>query len=51
MTLLLTLTPVAAASRLGLGIGGALALLAGLVSLLRTTDHPPATDKAVLTAS
>lgn len=41
MTLLLALAPIGAAPRLGLGIGGALALLAGLVSLLRTRSHPP----------
>ena len=42
MTLLFTLAPFGTAPRLGLGIGGALALLAGLVSLLRARDCPPA---------
>ena len=46
MTLLFTLTPGGAAPRLGLGIGGALALVAGLVSLLRAGDRPPATGDA-----
>ena len=47
MTLLFTLTPIGTAPRLGLGIGGALALLAGLVSLSRAKDHPRATSKSV----
>lgn len=51
MTLLLALTPVEAASRLGLGIGGALALLAGLVSLLRANDPRPVTGAAAQEAS
>ena len=50
MTLLFTLVPVGAAARLGLGIGGALALLAGLVSLFRIRDQPPATDDALTVA-
>lgn len=50
MTLLFTLAPFGTAPRLGLGIGGALALLAGLVSLLRTGDRPPATGDALLMA-
>jgi len=50
MTLLFTLTSMGTAPRLGLGIGGALALLAGLVSLSRARDHPRATGKSVLTA-
>jgi DHA2 family multidrug resistance protein-like MFS transporter len=51
MTLLFTLAPGGAAARLGLGIGGTLALVAGLVSLLRARDHPPATGDAVPMAS
>lgn len=51
MTLLLALTPVGAASRLGLGIGGALALLAGLVSLLRGEDSRPVAVAAAQEAS
>lgn len=47
MTLLFTLAPVGAAPRLGLGIGGAFALLAGLVSLLRGRDYPPASGDAL----
>lgn len=50
MTLLFTLAPFGTAPRLGLGIGGALALLAGFVSLLRAKDHPPATGHALLMA-
>jgi DHA2 family multidrug resistance protein-like MFS transporter len=50
MTLLFTRTSMGTAPRLGLGIGGALALLAGLVSLSRARDHPRATGKSVLTA-
>lgn len=50
MTLLFTLTPIGTAPRLGLGIGGALALLAGLVSLSRARDHPHATVKSAFTA-
>ena len=42
MTLLFTLAPPGTAPRLGLAIGGALALLAGLVSLLRIRDAPSA---------
>lgn len=43
MTLLFTLAPFETAPRLGLAIGGALALLAGLVSLLRAADGLSAT--------
>ncbi len=43
MTLLFTMAPFGTAPRLGLAIGGALALLAGLVSLLRIGDGPSAT--------
>lgn len=50
MTLLFTLTPGGAAPQLGLGIGAALALLAGLVSLSRTRDGDRAAGPAVLTA-
>jgi DHA2 family multidrug resistance protein-like MFS transporter len=48
MTLLFTLTTMGVAPRLGLGIGGALALLAGLVSLMRAKDHPLATGRSML---
>lgn len=51
MTLLFTLAPFGTAPRLGLGIGGALALLAGLVSLLRTRDSAPMTGAALQKAS
>lgn len=50
MTLLFTLTSGAAAPRLGLGIGAALALLAGLVSLARTSSGDSTGGAAVLTA-
>ncbi len=50
MTLLFTLAPFGTAPRLGLAIGGALALLAGLVSLLRTRDGPSATREALMMA-
>lgn len=40
MTLLFTLGPSGLASRLGLGIGAILALLAGLVSLARVSSRP-----------
>lgn len=43
MTLLFTMAPLGTAPRLGLAIGGALALLAGLVSLLRIGGGPSAT--------
>ncbi len=46
MTLLFTLTPVAAAPRLGLGIGAALALFAGFVSLSRAGDDDHAAGAA-----
>ncbi len=49
MTLLFTLTPGEAAPRLGLGIGAALALIAGLVSLSRIRDGDRGAE-AVLTA-
>lgn len=49
MTLLFTLTPGGAAPRLGLGIGAALALLAGLVSLCRVKDGDCAAGPAALT--
>ncbi len=39
MTLLFTLTPGGAAPRLGLGIGAALALISGMVSLARIRDR------------
>lgn len=41
LTLLFTLAPLGTAPRLGLGIGGALALLAGLISLWGTWDGHP----------
>lgn len=46
MTLLLTLAPAETAPRLGLGIGSGLALLAGIISLLRVLplDAPPSLD-------
>ncbi|MNS24717.1 hypothetical protein D3C72_565710 [compost metagenome] len=50
MTLLFTLTPIGAAPRFGLGIGGALALLAGLASLKRAKDHPLTTGRSGLAA-
>lgn len=43
MTLLFTMAPFGTAPRLGLATGGALALLAGLFSLLRIGDGPFAT--------
>lgn len=46
MTLLFTLAPMGTAPRLGLGIGGALALLAGLVSLLRVKESNAAVRMA-----
>lgn len=50
MTLLFTLVPLGTAPRLGLAIGGVLALLAGLVSLLRVRDGPSPTGEALLMA-
>lgn len=50
MTLLFTLTPGAAAPRLGLGIGAGLALMAGLVSVSRAGDRDGADRPESFTA-